>query len=177
MKIIKTKFKGLYIVKKNIFYDLRGYFYENFKKNFFRENFVLDNISLSKKNTIRGLHFQIKNQQAKYVSVIRGKVFDVCLDLRRKSKTFGKFFSIILSEKNKQSLFIPRGFAHGFCAMENNSIIYYKNSKYYDKNSHCGILWNDPDLKIKWPIKKPILSKNDVNNYSYAEFLKKYKSL
>lgn len=177
MKIIKTKFKGLYIIKKNIYSDKRGFFYENYKKKLFKEKFILDNISLSKKNTIRGLHFQMKYQQAKYVSVLKGSIFDVCLDLRKNSKTFGKFFSITLSEKNKLSIYIPRGFAHGFCSLENNSVIYYKNSNYYSKNDQFGINWNDLDLKIKWPIKKPILSKNDINNLSYADFLKKYKYL
>ena len=177
MKIIKTNFHKLFLIKRNNFKDTRGNLCEIFKKNFILKNYVYDYISYSKKNVIRGLHFQINNQQEKYITVINGKIFDVCLDLRKNSKTFGKVFTSILSKKNCRSIIIPKGFAHGYCALEKDSILYYKNSDYFFKKDQSGILWNDSDLKIKWPINKPIISKKDKNNSSFKNFLKKYKSL
>ena len=177
MKITKTNFHGLCLVKRNNFKDIRGNLCEIYKKSFLSKNYVYDYISSSKKNVIRGLHFQINNQQEKYITVINGKIFDVCLDLRKNSKTFGKVFTSILSKKNCMSIIIPKGFAHGFCALEKDSILYYKNSDFFLKKDQSGILWNDPDLKIKWPITKPIISKKDKNNLSFKNFLKKNTSL
>ncbi len=174
MKIIKTKFKDLRILDKETYKDSRGFFRELYLKKYFREDLIFDIMSLSKKNVIRGLHLQTKNPQAKFVTVMRGKIYDVCLDCRKKSKTFGKYFGVTLSEKKNQSLFIPKGFAHGFCTLSDQTIVHYKCSNYRDKNSEVGILWNDKDLNIKWPIKKGIISEKDKNNYSFKDFKKKY---
>ncbi len=170
MRIIKTKFKDLKVLDKKTFKDNRGFFRELFLKKYLKEELIFDIMSLSKKNVIRGLHLQTRKPQAKLVTVLRGKIFDVCLDCRKKSKTFGKYFGITLSESKNQSLFIPKGFAHGFCTLSDKTIVHYKCSNYRDKNSEVGILWNDRDLNIKWPIKKPIISKKDKKNHSFKEF-------
>jgi len=174
MKLIKTKFKGLVIYKKNTYKDKRGYFRELFLNRQIKEKFPFDVMSYSKKNVLRGLHLQLRNKQSKYVNVLKGKIFDVCVDCRKKSKTFGKYFSIYLSDKENSSLLIPKGFAHGFCALTDEVIVHYKCSAYRDKNSEINILWNDKDLKIKWPLKKQILSKKDKNALSFNDYQKKY---
>jgi len=161
MKIIKTKFKGLLIFKKNTYRDKRGYLRELFIEKKLKKKFVFDIMSFSKKGVLRGMHFQTKNPQGKYLTVLRGCVFDVVVDLRKRSKTFGKYYSTILNEKNNTSIFVPEGFAHGFCTLEKNTIMLYKCTNYRNKKSENGIVWNDKSLKIKWPIKKPILSKKD----------------
>jgi dTDP-4-dehydrorhamnose 3,5-epimerase len=174
MELIKTKFKGLVIYKKNTYKDKRGYFRELFLNRQVQEKFPFDAMSYSKKYVLRGLHLQLKNTQSKYVNVLKGKIFDVCVDCRKKSKTFGKYFSIYLSDKDNKSLLIPRGFAHGFCAITDEVIVHYKSSAYRDKNSEIGILWNDKDLKIKWHLKKQILSTKDKNALSFDDYKKKY---
>tara|TARA_B100000965_G_C19573212_1_gene750057 strand:- start:889 stop:1419 length:531 start_codon:yes stop_codon:yes gene_type:complete len=161
MKIIKTKFKGLLIFKKNTYRDKRGYLRELFIEKKLKNKFVFDIMSFSKKGVLRGMHFQTTNPQGKYLTVLRGCVFDVVVDLRKRSKTFGKYYSTILNEKNNTSIFVPEGFAHGFCTLEKNTIMLYKCTNYRNKKSENGIVWNDKSLKIKWPIKKPILSKKD----------------
>ena len=173
MKIIKTKFKDLTLYKKDTYKDNRGYFRELFLNKNLKKNFPFDVMSFSKKNVLRGLHLQLKKPQGKFVTVLSGKIFDVALDCRIKSKTYGKHFSIILSEKENTSLFIPEGFAHGFCSLSDNTIMHYKCTNYRDINSEVGILWNDHELDIKWPIKNPILSKKDRSNISFKSFRKK----
>ena len=171
MKIINTNFYGLKKIKEINHYDKRGYFREIFKNNFFeKKKIVFCCISKSKKNVIRGFHLQKKFQQDKLVSVIKGKIFDVAVDLRKKSKTFGKHYSIILSEKNSTSLFIPAGFAHGFCGLENDNLVFYGLTNYRSKKYEVGILWNDKTLKVKWPVTKPILSRQDKNNVTFEKF-------
>ena len=173
MKILNTKFNGLKIIKGINHYDSRGFFRETFKNSLFKKKkFIFWCLSKSKKKVIRGLHLQKKFQQDKFVSVVQGKIFDVALDLRKNSKTFGKYFSIILSNKNSTSVFIPAGFAHGFCALEKENLIFYGCTNYRSKKNEIGILWNDKALKIKWPIKKPIISSKDKNNIT----LEKYKN-
>jgi dTDP-4-dehydrorhamnose 3,5-epimerase len=169
MKIIKTKFKGLKIIKSKIFYDKRGYFREITKKKILNNNFLFDCMSQSKKNVLRGLHFQKRNSQAKLVTVAYGKIFDVAVDLRKNSKTFGKYFSIILSDNTGISIIIPEGFAHGFYCMSSKCIVYYKCTKYRDKNSEMSLAWNDKSIKIKWPTTKPILSRKDSTGISIKE--------
>jgi len=132
-------------------------------------------ISLSKKNVIRGLHFQINKPQGKFITVLRGKIFDVAVDCRRKSKTFGRYFSVILSEKKNVSLYIPEGFAHGYCSLTDNSLIHYKMTNYRDSKLEKGILWNDNSIKIKWPVKKPIISIKDKKNMTFNEYIKIYE--
>ena len=171
MKIIKTKFKGLLIIKRPTYVDSRGFLRELFEQKEFKKKFVFDYFSLSKKNVIRGLHLQYKDPQTKIITVISGKIFDVVLDCRKNSKTFGKYFTIKISSKDNVSLYIPEGFAHGFCSLADNTILHYKNSDYRNKNFDMGILWNDKDLDIKWPIKKPLISSKDKKNLSFNEFL------
>ena len=174
MKVIKTKFKDLIIFQKKYFKDSRGYFLELYKNKIIKKNFPFTCISLSKKNVIRGLHLQTKNAQGKYISVLKGRVLDVVVDLRKNSKTFGKHFKIILSEKNSKSLYVPEGFAHGFCGLEKENYLLYSCTNYRNKNAEVGIKWNDKDLKIKWPVKKPIISSKDKGNLTMKEFKRKF---
>ena len=171
MQVIKTKFKGLIIYKRPSFKDSRGYFRELFLEKNLRKKFIFDYFSLSKKDVIRGLHLQFKNPQAKIISVISGKIFDVVLDCRKNSKTFGKHFAMNLSAKDNTSLYIPEGFAHGFCSLTDNTVLYYKNSDYRIKKYEVGILWKDKDLDIRWAVKKPIISLSDRKNLSFNKFL------
>ena len=173
--IKRTKFKGLLEIKNKSFKDKRGYFKELLREKNINKKFIFTVMSFSKKNVIRGLHLQKKNSQGKFISVLKGKIFDIAVDLRKNSKTFGKYYKSILSEKNAKSLYIPPGFAHGFCAMENENYIIYSCTSYRDKKSEIGIKYNDKDLNIQWPVKKPIISKKDKNNLSYKDFLKKNK--
>ena len=168
---IKTKFKNLIIIKNKTFKDNRGYFKELFREKDINKKFPFIVMSYSGKNVIRGLHIQTYNSQGKYVSVLKGKIFDVVVDLRKNSKTFGKSFKTILSEKNSKSIYIPPGFAHGFCTLEKENYIIYSCTEYRDANSEKGIFFNDKYLKIKWPIKNPILSKKDKLNMSFKEFI------
>ena len=171
MKIIPTKFSELKVIQSKNYRDSRGFFKEDFKKKFFKDKkFVFGCASSSKKNVIRGLHLQTKFSQGKYVSILKGAVLDVVVDLRKNSKTFGKHFKIILSEKNAKSIFIPSGFAHGFLSLEKENIIYYLCTNYRSAQHEVGLLWNDKDLKIKWSTKKPIISKKDKKNLTFTEF-------
>ena len=172
MKIINTKFSGLKIYKKVSFNDKRGYTRELFLNKLIKKKFPFDIISLSKKNVIRGLHLQLKKPQGKFITVLKGKIFDVVVDCRKNSKTMGQYFSIILSEKLNNSLYIPEGFAHGYCSLSSESILHYKMTEYRDKKFEKGILWNDKDLNIEWPIKKPIISAKDKANISFKNFIK-----
>jgi len=175
MKIISTKFSGLKVIKSKSYRDNRGLFKEDYKKKFFKnKNFVFGCTSSSKKNVVRGFHLQTKNSQAKYVSVLKGAIFDVVIDLRKKSKTYGKHYKVILSDKNAKSIFIPAGFAHGFLALKKENIIYYTCTNYRSAKHEVGILWNDKDLKIRWPIKNPIISKKDKKNIKFSEYKKLY---
>jgi|TARA_B110000114_G_C14770163_1_gene268437 dTDP-4-dehydrorhamnose 3,5-epimerase len=168
--IIKTKFDNLILVKQQKFTDTRGYFQELMVEKNFKKKFPFQVMSFSKKNVIRGLHIQTKKPQGKFITVIKGKIYDVAVDLRKKSKTYGEYFSKILSEKNSLSIYIPPGFAHGFCALEKENFVVYSSTKYRNAKSEIGIKYNDQDLNIKWPIKRPILSTKDKKNYSLEEF-------
>ena len=172
--IKKTNFKDLFLLKNHPYKDKRGYFKELIKENKIKQKFPFCVMSYSKKNVIRGLHIQTKNSQGKLVTVIKGKIFDIALDLRKNSKTFGKYFKCILSESNSNSIFIPPGFAHGFQALEKNNYIIYSCTKYRNSKSEIAIKFNDDQLKIKWPIKKQILSKKDQNAMSFLNYKKKY---
>ncbi len=169
MKILKTKFKDLLVFKSKNFYDNRGYFRELALEKKIKRKFIFTVVSKSKKNVLRGLHMQQKKQQGKYISCVKGKILDVVVDCRKKSKTFGKHYKIILSEKNCKSIFVPPGFIHGFLGLEKENIIIYSCTNYRDKNSEIGIEWNDKDLKIDWNIKTPILSKKDKKNLKFRE--------
>ncbi len=173
MKKIPTKLKDLYIFKGLNFKDKRGYLRELTIEKLIGKKLVFNILSKSHKGVLRGLHFQSKNSQGKYVSVLKGKILDVAVDLRKNSKTFLKHFKIILSEKNCTSVYIPPGFAHGFLGMEKENLVMYGCTKYRNKKSETGIKWNDKNLKINWKIKKPILSKKDAKNKSLNEVIKK----
>lgn len=177
MKCYNTKFKNLIIVKSKRFVDSRGEFRELFKKNKQKEKkeFRFTCYSLSKKNVLRGLHLQNPYPQGKFVSVVKGKILDVVVDLRKNSKTFKEHFKIILSSNNCKSLYVPEGFAHGFVALDNINIVVYHLTEYRKKNNEIGISWNDKNLNINWKIKNPILSKKDkFNNISFDDYEKKY---
>lgn len=169
MEIIKTTLKDSYIIKPQVFGDHRGFFMESYSKRKFEEvgiiaEFVQDNHSRSeKKGTLRGMHFQTDpHTQAKLVRVTKGAVYDVIVDLRKNSETFGKWEGFELSAENFQMLFVPRGFAHSFMTLEDNTEFLYKADNFYNPESEGGIAWNDPDLKINWPIENPILSERDA---------------
>ena len=175
MKILSTKFLEVKVIQSKIYKDSRGLFKENYKKKFLKnKNFIFGCMSKSNKNVIRGLHLQTKFPQEKYVSVLKGAIIDVILDLRKNSNTFGKHFKIILSDNNGKSIFIPHGFAHGFLGLKKENIVYYTCTNYRSRKHEVGLLWNDKDLKIKWPIKNPIISKKDKKNLKFKEFKKLY---
>ena len=170
MKIIKTPIKGLIVITNNKFVDSRGYFREVLLEKTIKKKFIFNVVSHSKKNVIRGLHFQEKKPQGKFISVIKGKIIDVVVDLRKNSKTYGKHFKIILSERNCTSVYIPGGFAHGFGGLEKENIVIYSCTNYRYKKGERGTLWNDKVLKINWGIKKPILSLKDKKNINFKDY-------
>jgi len=178
MKIYKTKFQDLLIIKQKNNLDKRGSLRETFNKKVFKQNrFIFEYCTISKINSLRGFHFQYKFQQAKYVNVLKGKILDCVIDLRRNSKTFGKIFKIILSDKNCLSLYIPEGFAHAYYSFKKINIVYYKLTNYYKPRFESGINVMDKDLKIKWPKTKNVISSKDKKLLSFKEFCRIYKSL
>ncbi len=178
---------GLKVIKPAVFGDERGYFMETYNYNDFKEagidcEFVQDNQSASKKGVLRGLHFQIKYPQDKLVRVIHGEVFDVVVDLRKESETFGKWFGVILSEENKKQFFIPKGFAHGFVVLSDYAEFCYKVTDFYHPNDEGGLLWEDPDIGIDWPMPEGMskadltLSEKDKVWGSFKEYKAKIES-
>lgn len=176
MTVETTAIEGLLIITPDIFEDARGYFYESFNKSKYAvhgiaDEFVQDNQSMSSKGVLRGLHFQHPPYaQGKLVRVLAGRVWDVVVDLRSASPTYGKNFCIELSAENKKQLWIPPGFAHGFATLDDNSIFSYKCTKTYHRDSEGCILWDDPDLNIDWNINNPILSDKDLKGHSFSDF-------
>jgi len=178
MKVSNTKFKDVKIIKYNKFTDKRGDLKVTYNKKLINwVDLVFDYTTVSKKNVIRGFHFQWKQQQDKLISVVKGKILDCIIDLRKNSKTFGKHYSIILSENNCKSLFIPKGFAHACYTLDKTNIINCKQSNYYNPRYEDGIIWNDKILNIKWPGKNPIISNKDKKQKNFKRFLEKYKYL
>ncbi len=166
MQIKTTPLDGLLIIEPRIFEDERGYFMETHHFQRFLSadidcTFVQDNLSYSTKHVLRGLHFQKTKPQAKLVQAVSGGIFDVGVDLRPDSPTFGKWFGAVLSEDNRRQMFMPEGFAHGFCVLSGSAHVAYKCSDYYDPEDEGGLLWSDPDIAINWPITDPILSPKD----------------
>ena len=180
MNITKTDIQGLIIIEPQIFKDSRGCFFESWNAKKFKqlgisEAFVQDNQSVSSKGVLRGLHFQNPPYaQAKLVRVIEGSVLDVAVDLRKNSPTYGMYVSVILSEQNNKSFFIPKGFAHGFLSLEDNTVFNYKCSDYYNKESEGSLLWNDEDLKIDWQIDNPLVSEKDLQADLFKNFKTKF---
>ena len=184
MEIRETLLKGVYEFQLNPFEDHRGFFMRTYDSSILiqyglNREWVQENHSSSvQKGTVRGLHFLLApHTDAKLVRCIKGEIFDVIVDIRKDSPTFGKWESFILSEQNKKCLFIPRGFAHGFCTLTENCDLVYKHDNYYDKSCDGGILWNDPDLAIEWPAGNPVLSERDTKLPSFREFTKQHKGL
>lgn len=175
MKITKTKLKDCLIIEPKIFGDNRGFFLETFQVDRYSElaninlTFVQDNYSRSSKGVLRGLHFQKKKPQGKLVRVVRGEVYDVAVDIRRESPTFGHWEGVILSEENKIQFWVPPGFAHGFVVLSDVADFEYKCTDYYDPADEGSILWEDPDLNIPWPVKDPKLSEKDLNAPKLAD--------
>ena len=169
MKILKTKFKNLLVFKSKNFFDNRGHFRELALEKKIKKKLIFTVMSKSKKNVLRGLHMQKKFKQGKYISCLKGEILDVVVDCRKKSKTFGKHFKIILSEKNCKSIYIPPGFLHGFLGLGKENIVIYGCTNYRDQKSEIGVSWNDKDLKINWKIKSPILSKKDSQNLKFKD--------
>ena len=181
MEIEKTNIEGCFVLKPDVFNDQRGYFFESFNKELFEKNtgisvnFIQDNESKSSRGVLRGLHFQEgEHAQAKLVRVIKGSVLDVCVDIRKTSKTFGQYFSIILDGKKKKQLFIPKGLAHGFLVLEDDTIFSYKCDNYYNKPSEAGIVYNDKALNINWgmPDNELILSEKDKKLPTFENLFK-----
>ena len=169
MKILKTKFKNLFVFKSKNFFDNRGHFRELALEKKIKKKLIFTVMSKSNKNVLRGLHMQKKFKQGKYISCLKGEILDVVVDCRKKSKTFGKHFKIILSEKNCKSIYIPPGFLHGFLGLGKENIVIYGCTNYRDQKSEIGVSWNDKDLKINWKIKSPILSKKDSQNLKFKD--------
>ena len=166
MKVIATELPGVVLIEPRVFTDERGFFMETYHHLRFQEaglhvNFVQDNHSHSVRGTLRGLHYQIEHPQGKLVRAVRGEIFDVAVDLRRASDTFGRWFGAVLSEANKLQLYIPPQFAHGFCALSETADVAYKCSEIYHAEHERTIIWNDSDLNIDWPVKSPLLSPKD----------------
>ena len=177
MKILKTKFKDLLIIKQKNHSDNRGSLRETFNKKLLNKRFVFEYCTTSKKNILRGFHFQKNFQQAKYVNVLKGKILDVVIDLRKKSKTFGKSFKIVLSKENATGLYIPRGFAHAYYSFYEENIIYYKLDNFYKPEYENGIKYDDKKINIKWPSNRVTVSKKDNKLNSFNFFCKTLKGL
>jgi dTDP-4-dehydrorhamnose 3,5-epimerase len=167
MKVRETSLHGLLLIEADCFGDKRGFFMETWQKRRYRnfgiaEDFVQDNLSYSERGVLRGLHFQNPQSQGKLVYVIKGEVYDVVVDIRKGSPTYGKWEGYYLSEENHRQLYIPPGFAHGFCVTGINALFAYKCSDYYNKETEKGLIWNDPDIGINWPLDVPELSDKDL---------------
>lgn len=177
MEIVSTKIPDLYIIKPKVFEDRRGYFFESYnKQEFIRlgidQNFVQDNESMSQKGVLRGLHYQRPPfSQGKLVRVMQGSVMDVAVDIRKASPTYGQWKSVILTQNNKWMYWIPPGFAHGFVALEDNTVFFYKCTSVYNKESEGSIRWNDPTLNIDWDIENPTITERDEQSPLFKDFI------
>ena len=166
MKILPSSLPEILIIEPSVFQDERGFFMETHQQRRYTEAgiesvFVQDNLSYSVRGTLRGLHYQVKHAQAKLIQVIEGTIFDVAVDIRRGSPSFGQWTSVHLSDENKRQLFLPEGFAHGFCVLSESAQVVYKCTDYYAAEDEGGVLWSDPTLAIAWPVSEPLLSEKD----------------
>ncbi len=174
MEIIKTLIPEVIVLVPPVFSDSRGYFLETYQQQKYAsagipKPFVQDNQSYSTKNVLRGLHFQLRHPQGKLVRVIHGSVFDVAIDMRKNSPTFGKWHGEILSAENKRQMYVPENFAHGFCVLSDSAEFVYKCTDFYVPGDEVGLIWNDPQVGVKWPIEQPILSEKDAVLPSFAD--------
>lgn len=168
MKVVESDLPGVRIIEPAVFKDSRGkfmeiYHHERYRNEKIDETFIQDNVSYSGQNTLRGLHYQYPHAQAKLVQVVLGEVFDVAVDIRKGSRTFGKWVGVHLSDTNHRQLFIPKGYAHGFCVLSQSAVFMYKCSDVYHPETEYGILWSDPKIGITWPISQPLLSEKDAS--------------
>ena len=166
MKLVPTELDEVLVIDPQVFEDPRGFFMETFHRERYaalgiRDDFCQDNLSFSSRNTLRGLHYQFPHAQAKLVQVLQGEIFDVAVDIRRGSPTFGRAVAVTLSERNRRQLFIPKGFAHGFCVLSETALFAYKCSDFYAPDCDRGVLWSDPAIGIRWPVEEPLLSVKD----------------
>jgi dTDP-4-dehydrorhamnose 3,5-epimerase len=174
MKIIKTNLEGLFVIEPKVYRDERGFFLETYQMDRYKEegidaNLKQDNQSRSRRNVLRGLHFQIKKPQAQLLTVLRGHIFDVCVDLRKNSPTFSKWFGVELNEDGPRQIYMPPGFAHGFYVLSEWADLNYKVSENYNNNDEGGILWSDENIGINWPNKNPIVSFKDSKYLKLSE--------
>ena len=180
MQVSTTPIEGLLVIQPAVFSDARGYFYEPYNKKTFTGNgiaddFVQDNQSCSQKGVLRGLHFQNPPYaQSKLLRVVQGSIWDVAVDIRKSSPTYGKYFGIELSAANKTIFYVPKGFAHGFLTLEDNTVLFYKCSDFYNKTAEESLVWNDPDMAIKWDITNPLLSEKDQNAKKLKDFISQF---
>ena len=170
MELENLKIKGLKLIKSKIYRDRRGFLREVYKSKLLNEPFLFDVMSFSKRNVLRGLHIQTQKPQAKIITVTHGRILDVVVDLRKNSKTFGKYFSIVISQNSEFSFYIPKGLAHGFLCLSKECTVNYRCSQYRHKKSETTLNWDDKEVGIKWPIKKPILSTKDKNGKNLGYF-------
>lgn len=176
MKVTPTSIPSVLIIEPRVFGDTRGFFFESFNQRAFNQttgldvNFVQDNHSRSSKGVLRGLHYQIQQPQGKLIRVVRGSVFDVTVDLRKSSPTFGQWVGVELAEDNHRQLWIPPGFAHGFYVLSDSADFLYKTTDYYAPEFECGLIWNDPTIGIEWPLNtQPIISTKDAQGKKLAD--------
>ncbi|MCC9608448.1 dTDP-4-dehydrorhamnose 3,5-epimerase [Blastopirellula sp. JC732] len=173
MNVVATTIPDVQLIEPRVFRDERGEFFETFQADRYREvtsvDFVQDNCSRSKRGVLRGLHYQIENPQAKLVTVLHGEIFDVAVDIRQGSPTFGQWVGMNLSGENRKQLYLPIGFAHGFCVVSESAEVLYKCSDFYNPQGERTIQWNDPELAIDWPVEVPILSPKDAAATSFAD--------
>ena len=176
MNVTETEIPDIKIIDIDVFPDERGFLCETYQENKYigkgiTEKFVQDNQSFSKKHVIRGLHFQQRHPQGKLIMAVAGEVFDVAVDIRIKSPTYGKWVGVSLSDKNQRQLYIPEGFAHGFCVVSDYAIVHYKCTNFYDPADNRGLIWSDPDIKIGWPTKNPLVSSRDKQLPTLKEYM------
>jgi dTDP-4-dehydrorhamnose 3,5-epimerase len=174
MKVSKCKLEGILLIEPKLHSDERGFFLESFEQERYRElgiveEFIQDNHSRSKKNVLRGLHFTKNKPQAQIITVIRGRVFDVVVDIRKNSPTFGQWLGAELSDEGTRQIYMAHGFAHGFCVLSEQADLHYKVSQRYDPNDDGGLIWNDNQIKINWPIKDPIITLKDQNHSKFRD--------
>ncbi|MCF8721338.1 dTDP-4-dehydrorhamnose 3,5-epimerase [Nitrospina gracilis] len=176
MKFIPTELDGVVLIEPVVHDDARGFFVETYVRSLFRDHgidvdFVQDNHSQSSKGVLRGMHYQVRHGQAKLVRVVRGEVFDVAVDVRPGSPSFGRWTGHTLSANNRRQLFIPAGFAHGYCVLSDTAEVIYKCSDYYHPEDEGGLIWNDPEVGIDWPVEEPVLSEKDQRHPRLKDIL------